>query len=110
MEIEFPSPIRVDRLQIETSADNPDIRLQLEEMDASGRWTPLSSKPQDLTRAPENSLRRAAAYELQAQGVRYLLVRDGEPSAASYADDPASWNFSIAARSPGAIIYKVGRE
>jgi hypothetical protein len=110
VEIEFPSPIRVDRLQIETSADNPDIRLQLEEMDASGRWTPLSSKPQDLTRAPENSLRRAAAYELQAQGVRYLLVRDGEPSAASYADDPASWNFSIAARSPGAIIYKVGRE
>jgi hypothetical protein len=110
VDVEFPAPLRADQLRIETSADNPDVRLQLEEMDASGRWRPLDAKPEELTLTPENSLRRAVAVELQAQGIRYLLVRDEEPAAASYADDPASWNFSIAARSPGAIIYKVGRE
>ena len=110
IDIELPAALTIDQLRIETSFDDPDVRLRLEEMDAHGNWRPLSSKPEAFTWTPETSLRRAASYELQAQGVRYLLVRDGEPGAAAYAEDPDSWNISIAARSEGAIIYKVGRD
>ena len=106
IDIDFGTPSRMDQVRIETSADDPDVRLQLEDMDAAGHWAPVSTQTEQLTLSPETSLPLAATYELGVQGVRYLLVRDNEPGADVYAKDPASWNFSVAGHSEGVTIYK----
>jgi hypothetical protein len=107
IDVEFPGEIRADEVRIETSTDNPDLRLRLEEMDGSGRWRAIGGAPAELTLTPEVSLRRAAAYELRAHGVGYLLVRDGDAGAKFYVEDPGSWNFTAIAREEGATIFKV---
>ncbi len=107
VDVDFGPPSRIDQVNIETSGDNPDVRLQLEEMDAAGHWAPVISQTEQLTLSPETSLPLAANYELRARGVRYLLVRDNEPGADVYAKDPASWNFSVAGHAEGVTIYKV---
>jgi hypothetical protein len=107
IDVDFGAPKRINQLRLETSADNPDIRLRLEHMNPAGQWEPLASDALQFTLTPETSLRFAATSELRAQGVRYILVRDNEPGADVYAQDPSSWNFSIAGRTEGVTIYKI---
>lgn len=109
IDVEFARGVRADRVRVETSGDNPDVRLRLEEMNASDQWTPLARAPEEFVLVPETSLRRAAAYELRSNGVRYIFVRDDDPGAEYYAQDPASWDFTPVAHGDGATIYKVGQ-
>jgi hypothetical protein len=109
IDVDFQAEIRADQVRIETSTDNPDLRLRLEEMDGAGRWSVIDRKPEEFTLTPEVSLRRSAAYELRSHGVRYLFVRDADPGAQYYAQDPASWDFTPVARAGGATIYRIGR-
>ena len=108
IDVDFAGEIRADQVRIETSADNPDLRLRLEEMNG-GKWTTIGQAPEGFSLTPEVSLRRAAAYEFQSRGVRYLFVRDEDPGAKYYEQDPASWDFTVVARSADATIYKIGR-
>lgn len=109
VEANFPNAIRADEVRIETSTDDPDVKLRLEEMDEAGTWKTIVPAPVAFTLTPEVSLRRAAADELQLHGVRYLFVRDDDPGAPYFAQDPASWNFKTVARSESWTIYKIGR-
>jgi len=108
IEIDFGAEVRADEIRIESAADNPDVRLQLQEADADGNWKPIDVKLEEYTVTPETSLRKAAAHELQAHGVRYLFLHDPNPGAEYYAADPESWNFTPVARADGATIYKIG--
>lgn len=109
IDVDFHTEIRADQVRIETSTDNPDLRLRLEEMDGAGRWIVIDQKPEEFTLTSEVSLWRSAAYELRSLGVRYLFIRDADPGAQYYAQDPASWDFTPVARAEGATIYKIGR-
>jgi hypothetical protein len=109
IDVEFGTAVKADEVRIETAADNPDVRLRLEEMDPAGHWAPIASQPEELTLTPETSLRRAASYELRTLGVRYLLLRNTDPGAELYAKDPASWDFTPVATAEGATIYRLGR-
>ena len=107
IEVDFSTEIRADEVRIETSTDNRDLQLRLDEMEG-GTWTSIGQTPKEFTLTPEVSLRRAAADELRSQGVRYLFVRDDDPGAMDYAQDPAGWDFTAVARAEGATIYKIG--
>jgi hypothetical protein len=109
--VRFQSEVRADQVRIETSSDNADLKLRLEEMDADGKWKPLRAASEEFTRSPEGSLRRAASYELKANGIGYVLVddRDRDHGAPFFAEDPASWDFTPVAHAEGATLYKVGR-
>jgi hypothetical protein len=107
----FSSKIQGDQVRIETSGDNPDLQLRLEELADDGTWKPLGAAPEGLTLSPETSLRRAAAYELQAHGVGYVLVgdRDRDRGGPEFAGDPASWDFTPVAHEEGTTLYRIGR-
>jgi hypothetical protein len=108
IDVEFGSNVAANEVRIETSTDNPDVRLRLEELGANGKWTVIGAAPEEFTMTPEGSLRLAAAHEFRAHGVRYFLVRDTDWGTEYYSKDPASWNFTPVARTEGATIYKVG--
>ncbi len=107
IDVDFSGELRADEIRIETSMDDPDVRLRLEEWTGAG-WKVLVPAPEAFTFTPEASLRRAAAYELRSAGIRYLFVRDDDPGAKEYAQDPESWNFTRLARSEGATLYRIG--
>jgi len=107
IEIDFRATVTADEVRIETAADNPDVRLHLEQADASGNWTPIDAKQEEFTVTPEVSLRKMAAREVVAHGIRYLLAHGDNPGAESYSEDPASWNFTPVGSAEGVTIYKI---
>jgi hypothetical protein len=38
--------------------------------------------------------------------IKYLLIQDGDPGAADFAD-PDAWSFKIVAREPGMTLYRI---
>jgi hypothetical protein len=111
IDVEFASPIAVDRVAIETSVDNPHVKLRLEEMIAENKWALLSELPEQLVLKPSLSQRRAAAIEFQAHGIRYLFVSDSDKDHGGplYATDPESWDFTPIDHADGATVYRIGR-
>ena len=52
--VRFPAQVRADQVRIETSADNSDLKLRLEEIDSRGMWKTLSAAPEEFTLAHED--------------------------------------------------------
>ena len=52
-------------------------------------------------------MRRAAAFELHARGIDYVLLKDTDWGAKDLAEDPARWGMTGLAYESGASLYKV---
>jgi hypothetical protein len=73
VELDFGQPQPVERIELQCSRDQPDVRLRLEGADASGHWRPLDAVMQEREISVPN-LRRQAVEELKARGVDYLMI------------------------------------
>ena len=93
--VEFGSPEISDSVLIECPPDAYKIQLKLEGMDESGKWKELAAAPQVSDSPPLFRLRRAAAQELKARGVDYLLVRDSDFGAADFRMKTVVWGATF---------------
>jgi hypothetical protein len=81
--------------------------MRVEAMDANGVWTPLPAREELRQTRSSGSLRRAAAFELHARGMDYLLLKDTDWGAKDIAEGPAGWGMTKLVYESGASLYKV---
>jgi hypothetical protein len=107
VEVEFPSPEITDGALIECSHDQWKIRLKLEGMDESGSWKTLSDAPEQSEGRPLAGLRRAAAEEVKALGIDYLLVYDFDYRSDDFTKNARSWGATLLGEHNGARLYRL---
>jgi len=107
IEVDFGREQPVDQARVELSDIDWNVRMRVEAMDANGVWTPLPAREELRQTRSAGSLRRAAAFELHARGMDYLLLKDTDWGAKDIAEDPAGWGMTKLVYESGASLYKV---
>ncbi|HMD49290.1 MAG TPA: discoidin domain-containing protein, partial [Bryobacteraceae bacterium] len=77
IQIDFGRLQAVDSVTIETSNDADKSSLAVEELTNEAGWNRINAPAEPSESPIRASLRRAAAEEFKARGVRYLLIEDG---------------------------------
>jgi hypothetical protein len=104
---EFPQPTLADAVVMDTSPNQPALRLTLEGLDPAGRLKPLSANPEVENIPAPPDLRREAARELKRRGIDYLLFFDGEPGAEDLGQNAALWGIQQVGEFRGARLYQL---
>lgn len=107
IDTDFGNYQMVDEVDLDTSPDYANLRLQVESMDAPGEWVKVADNPRDEVLKPPPDIRRWAGRELHERGIDYILMQDTDWGADDMREDPASWGFKEIARGHGARIYQV---
>jgi hypothetical protein len=107
LEVEFAAPEISDSTLLECAHDQWKIRLKLEGMDDAGKWKTLADAPQQIEGKPMLGLRRAAAEEVKALGIEYLLVLDSDYRADDFTKNARSWGATLLGEHNGARLYRL---
>jgi hypothetical protein len=107
LEVEFATPETTDSVLIESAHDQWKIRLELEGMDETGKWKTLSDAPEQSEGKPLVGLRRAAADEVKALGIDYLLVYDFDYRSDDFTKNARSWGATLLGEHNGARLYRL---
>ena len=92
---------------VESSWDMVNTKIALEGMGTDGRWTAISDHPGLFVHPIRTSLRMAASAELKARGVRYVLIKPGDPGADDFFRYPEAWGMSLAGKMGDAHLYRI---
>lgn len=93
--IDFGSDQTVDDVKIESSPEYTNSQIRLETLDANGSWIPLGVGPRQTNQTMRVDLRRAAAFELKARGVRYIVVNKEDANAEDLRLRPSAWGLAL---------------
>ena len=105
--VEFGSPQITDSVLLESAHDQYKIKLKLEGMDESGTWKTLAAAPVE-TEGPEPvGLRRAAAEEVKARGIDYLLMYDDDYAAEDLKKNFKLWGVTLISALRGTRLYHI---
>ena len=107
IEVDFGREQPVDQVRVALSGIDWNVRMRVDAMDANGMWTPLPAREELRQTQYAGSVRRAAAFELHARGVDYVLLKDSDWGATELAQDPASWGMTRLVYESGANLYRV---
>ncbi len=107
IDADFGKNQSVDEVQLDTSFDYANIRLQLEAMGSSGKWIKIAPEPETKAIPLPVAIRKWATRELHARGIDYIVMQDTDWGAEDMSDDPESWGLEVIAKGYGARIYKV---
>ncbi|HLI86630.1 MAG TPA: discoidin domain-containing protein [Bryobacteraceae bacterium] len=88
-------------------ATQPGSKVQVEVLDARGRWIPLTDSCETEPLDTPGGLRRAATLALKAKGIRYLLVRNTDFFANDMRENAAFWGVTELHRSESASLYLI---
>jgi hypothetical protein len=106
IDAEFGKNQMVDEVDLDTSPDYLNVRLQIESME-KGQWLKIAGEPRDVTLPLVPSIRMWVSRELHERGIDYILMQDTDWGANDMREDPESWGFKEIAKGHGARIYKV---
>ncbi|MBV8820298.1 MAG: discoidin domain-containing protein [Acidobacteriaceae bacterium] len=107
IEIDFGKPRPVDAVRVETQPDWREADMRIEGMDESGKWMTLTDKVVRTDRPVADNMRRAAAQELKARGIRYLLVGNDDIGAEDFQQHAAYWGVHKIAEAGYARLYYI---
>jgi 4-amino-4-deoxy-L-arabinose transferase-like glycosyltransferase len=105
IEVDFGRLQTADALVVETSVDSANTKIKLEGLDAQGQWNTLSEHPEESPNPIRTSLRRAAAAEFKARGIRYVLMKPENPGADDLRRYGTAWGTSLAGVADPARLY-----
>jgi hypothetical protein len=105
VEVDFGRPQTADAVVVESSPDSGNTKIKLDAMGADGQWTTLSDRPQESVNFIRTSLRRAAADELKARGIRYVLMRPENPGFDDLRRYTVAWGMTLAGVVEPARLY-----
>ncbi|MSV27625.1 MAG: hypothetical protein EXQ52_02620 [Bryobacterales bacterium] len=106
VEVDFAGMETVDSVVLECAHDQYNLKLRLEGRDGTGVWRTLSSAPAMTDAVITGSLRRAAARELKARGVGYILVNDENLGAGDF-KNAAAWDMLAIGEYGPTRLYKI---
>jgi len=107
VEVDFGQAQAADSVTVETSDEGYQTNVELEGMDSSGNWTTLSKNAQETTSRPALSLRRAAAAELKARGIRYVIVEREDLRSDDFQAYTALWGMKLAGETAQGRLYYI---
>lgn len=107
VEVDFGEPLAVDSVQLDSAADQWNIRLQLKGLDAEGLWRTLVPAPTETRIDPPPNLRRLAALEIKYAGVRYLLIHENEFGKDDYMQRRQDWGLALVGEIGGKRLYRI---
>ncbi len=82
-------------------------KIALEGMGTDGKWAMISDHPAQSVHPIRTSLRMAASAELKARGIRYVLIKAGDPYADDFFHYPAAWGMTLAGQMGDAHLYRI---
>jgi len=106
LDVDFGKEAPVDEVRLITASTFIETQLQLESMNPSGGWDKIADNPQDVIQPVPQGIRRMAAYELHARGIRYLMIGDTNPGAEDIAEDPEAWGLQRLGHTAGERLYR----
>jgi len=105
--VEFAKPELSDSVLLECAHDQYKIRLKLEGMDEAGQWKQLAAEPEASDGRQQFGLRRAAAEEIKARGIDYLLIYDFDYGAEDFKTKAKLWGATQLGEHNGARLYRL---
>jgi hypothetical protein len=106
VEVAFASPLMADSVLLETSPNQPDLRLVLYGRAASGAWHRLDGDP-DIFSGSVPDLRQASVAELKRRGIGYVLLFSEDTVSQAVADGGAAAGMLEIGQSDGAKLYRL---
>jgi hypothetical protein len=106
VEVRFASEQTLDSVLLETSPNQPDLRLELYGEMSQGQWKRLSADP-NVFSATIPDLRRAAVEELKRRGIGYVLLFDTDEPAKSVREGGEDAGMLEVGQSGGARLYRL---
>jgi len=105
--VDFGGARKVDAVAIESADEGFQTKVKLEGMDQQGQWTTLSEQPEESVHPPHVNLRGAAASELKAHGIQYVLVGHDDIRSDDFAVYGAFWRMKLVGASAGSRLYHI---
>jgi hypothetical protein len=106
VDVDFETPVDLDRVEIHCSHDQPASDLQLETCDGSS-CTAIPARLLKKDDPPASDLRRVAAQTVKERGIDYLLIDEHSWAAADMRKDPARWGLDFIAERAGNRLYRI---
>ena len=106
VEVAFAAPLTADSVLLETSPNQPDLRLVLYGQAASGAWHRLDGDP-DVFSGSVPDLRQASVAELKRRGIGYVLLFSEDTVSQAVADGGAAAGMLEIGQSDGAKLYRL---
>jgi hypothetical protein len=78
VQVDFGHAQKLDAVVVESSDEGYQTKVKLEGMDGQGKWATILDQPVETSRPTRVNLRLAAASELKARGIRYLLIEKND--------------------------------
>jgi hypothetical protein len=107
VEVDLGKATAVDRVRVECSRDQYKAQMKIDVLDASGKWTTVSKDAEDMNAPGWAGLRRAAAAEVKALGVSYILIEEGDFGAKDYIDKAPLWGWRQMDEKAGAHLFYI---
>ena len=106
IEVDFGREQTLDEVAVVLSDDEPDVKLQLQEVDAKGRTQSIPARREEQRFAASNAFHREAVLQLHTRHLDYLLVRDDDGGASDYSQT-TQWGMTMLAHENHAALYKI---
>jgi hypothetical protein len=107
LEVDFGGMEFSDRVSLEMSRDQGNVRVELDGQRSDGAWVRLGGDPVESETAPPIGMRREAAEVLKSNGVGYLLLHEGDFSAVDLAQRADDWGVQLLGERWGFRLYKI---
>lgn len=108
VQVDFGKTQRVDEVVADSSDEGHKTKVKLEGQDANGKWTAILDEPEETSRPIPVNLRRAAAEELKARGIRYVVIEKTDYRSEDYQVYAGVWGFKcIAEIGSRAWLYQI---
>jgi hypothetical protein len=106
VQVDFNGLQTADSMLLQTSPNQPELKLHLMGQDSSGKWKLLAERP-EIWNADVPELRRAAVRELKRRGVDYVLLFDADVAAADFREHTTLWGVREVGESNGGRLYEL---
>jgi hypothetical protein len=104
--IDFGKPEVIDEVVLDHPYQ-PEAKVQVEVLRDGSRWVPLTDSSETAVLDVPAGLRRAAALEIKARGIGYLLVSDTDFYATDMRKYPSFWGVTELHSSEAGRLYLI---
>lgn len=107
VQVDFHARPQADAVVVEAAPNQPELRLQLQGMDAAGKWRTLDPAPHVYDAAVPLGMRRAAARELKRRGIDYVLAFNDERETEDLRRNPELWGVIQVGQTKETRLYQL---
>jgi hypothetical protein len=108
LEVDLGRLENVDRVVIDATPDQPNVRLSLDGQSRSDLpWERLAGEPQEAQAPLLANARRLATSEIKWQGIEYVLINKSDFMAEDIRKDPKDWGLTLVGEKNDSWLYRI---